>query len=81
MLSAQTTDKQVNRITPPLFRRAREASDMAQLTIDELESHIRYVNFYHNKARHILATAQRLASEFGGSIPNDLTLLQTFPGI
>lgn len=81
MLSAQTTDKQVNKITPPLFRILREASDITQLSLEELEGHIKYVNFFRNKARHIHLTATRLTQEFGGVIPNDLELLQTFPGI
>ncbi len=81
ILSAQTTDKQVNRITPPFFAKVREAKDIFTLSVDELEWYFKYVNFFRNKSRYIFATGIRLAEEYEGRIPNDLTLLQTFPGI
>jgi endonuclease III len=56
ILSAQTTDKQVNRITPPLFARIREATDILSMELEEIESHVKYVNFYRNKARFIKET-------------------------
>jgi endonuclease-3 len=79
ILSAQTTDKQVNRITPPFFQIVREAKDMEKLSIEEMESHLRYVNFFRNKSRFIKQTGHILAQEYNGIIPNDLILLQTFP--
>ncbi len=81
ILSAQTTDKQVNKITPPFFAKVREPRDIPMLSIDELEWYFRYVNFFRNKSRYILATGKRLAEEYEGVIPNDLALLQTFLGI
>ena len=81
ILSAQTTDKQVNRITPPFFACVREARDLLGMPLEEIESHLKYVNFFRNKSRYIKETGVRLANEYQGIIPNDLTLLQTFPGI
>jgi endonuclease-3 len=53
ILSAQTTDKQVNKTTPLLFARVREAEDMAKLSLAEVESMVSTVNFYKNKAKFI----------------------------
>ena len=79
ILSAQTTDRQVNRTTPPLFALVRVPEDIATMPLSELESYVRSVNFYRNKARHIRMAAERLISEYHSSIPNDLTALQTLP--
>ncbi len=81
ILSAQTTDKQVNKITPPFFDRVREAKDVTTLSIETIEEYFKYVNFFRNKSKFIKLTGERLAREYNGVIPNDLTLLQTFPGI
>ncbi len=81
ILSAQTTDKQVNRVTPPFFAKVREAIDVVQLSQDEIESDLRYVNFFRNKSRFIKETGTLLAEKYNGILPNDLKLAQTFPGI
>ncbi len=81
ILSAQTTDKQVNRITPPLFALVREPSDIASLTLEQVMEHIKYVNYYRNKARFIWTTGEILTREYGGVIPNSLTEIQKLPGV
>ncbi len=81
ILSAQTTDKQVNKVTPPFFAKVREASDVLHLTQEEIENDLKYVNFFRNKSRFIKETGTILAERFGGILPNDLNLIQTFPGI
>jgi endonuclease-3 len=81
ILSAQTTDKQVNKITPPFFSIVREARDVIDLSLEEIEYHLRYVNFYKNKSRFIKETGTILAERYEGILPNDLNLIQTFPGI
>lgn len=81
ILSAQTTDKQVNAITPPFFSLVREPKDVIWLDIATIEHHLKYVNFYKNKSRYIKETWEILAKEYDGTIPNDITLIQTFPGI
>jgi endonuclease III len=81
ILSAQTTDKQVNRITPPFFRKVREASDVISLSLEEIESDLKYVNFFRNKSRFIKETGTILAEKYDSILPNDLKLIQTFPGI
>lgn len=64
ILSAQTTDKQVNKTTPMLFARVREAEDMIQLSPEEVEKMVSTVNFYKNKAKFIRQSGEKLAREF-----------------
>ena len=79
ILSAQTTDKQVNRITPAFFKHIKEAKDVLQFSQEEIEEYLHFVNFYRNKSRFIRQTGTILAEQYNGIIPNDLELLQTFP--
>lgn len=79
ILSAQTTDKQVNRITPMLFSRVREAGDIVRLSPEEVEGMVSSVNFYKNKARFVRQSGEKLVREFGGVIPNDLKALRSLP--
>jgi endonuclease III len=81
VLSAQTTDKQVNRITPPFFAIVREARDVIDISLEEIEEHLKYVNFFRNKSRFIKETGTIIATQYEWNIPNDLKLIQTFPGI
>ncbi|OIP52489.1 endonuclease III [Candidatus Gracilibacteria bacterium CG2_30_37_12] len=81
ILSAQTTDKQVNKTTPSLFARVREAEDMAKLSLAEVEKMVSTVNFYKNKAKFIWKSGEKLARDFGGIIPNDLQTIQSLPGV
>jgi len=64
MLSAQTTDKQVNRITPPFFARIKEAKDIVDIPIEEIEEYLKYVNFFRNKSRFIKETGTILATKY-----------------
>jgi endonuclease III len=81
ILSAQTTDKQVNKITPPFFEKVREAQDVVDIPLEEIMKDLKYVNFYRNKSKYIKETGTILAKKYGGTLPNDLKLIQTFPGI
>ncbi len=81
ILSAQTTDKQVNKVTPPFFAKVREAKDTLNISQEEMENDLKYVNFFRNKSRFIKNTGTILAEKYNGILPNDLKLIQTFPGI
>ena len=63
ILSAQATDKKVNEVTPELFRVAPTPKKMLELGIDGLKEHIRVISFFNNKAKNIIALAQKLADE------------------
>lgn len=79
ILSAQTTDKQVNKVTPPLFAKIKEANDMNHIGLEEIEEYLKYINFFRNKSRFIWETGKILAEKYNGKIPNDIKILQTLP--
>lgn len=81
VLSAQCTDKQVNRVTPALFARYPDASSMAQAELNDLEDLIKGVGLYHSKARHLKQTAQILVSQYEGQVPNTFEQLLELPGV
>jgi len=81
LLSARTQDATTHAAATRLFRRARTARTMAALSVKEIESLIYPVSFYRNKAEHVKACCQQLASEFGGRVPSTLQELVTLPGV
>jgi endonuclease-3 len=81
ILSAQTTDRAVFLVKKPLFSRYRTPAALANADIPDVEEIIHSLGFYHAKARHIIATAQKLVSEFGGKVPLTMNELLTLPGV
>jgi len=81
VLSAQSTDEQVNRVTANLFRVADTPVKMAGLAIAELEELIRGVGIYKNKARHLKELAIMLQDRYGGEVPDRLEELLELPGV
>jgi endonuclease-3 len=81
VLSAQTTDVQVNRVTQGLFAKYRTAEDYANADPSELEEDIRPTGFYRNKARSLRNMAGALVEEHGGEVPNTMQELVALPGV
>ena len=81
ILSAQTTDVQVNRVTESLFSKYRTAEDYADSTPDELEEDIRPTGFYRNKARSLRGMAGALVEKHGGEVPRTMSELVALPGV
>ena len=81
ILSAQTTDVQVNQVTESLFSKYRTAEDYADSTPDELEEDIRPSGFYRNKARSLRGMASALVEEHGGEVPRTMSELVALPGV
>jgi endonuclease-3 len=81
ILSAQTTDRAVNSITPRLFERYRTAADLAAADPAEVEVIIKPTGFFRAKARAIIICARALVDRYGGEVPNRLEDLVTLPGI
>lgn len=81
MLSAQCTDKQVNKVTQKLFVDFPSPQAFAALTPQELEPHIKSCGVYRNKAKNIVATCNILLDKFDGEVPRDIDTLQTLPGV
>jgi endonuclease-3 len=81
VLSAQCTDKRVNKVTPALFKKYKSAKAFAGADIAELEELIFTTGFYRAKARHIKGLAIKLVTEFDGEVPATLEELVTLPGV
>ncbi len=81
MMAAQSTDKQVNKITESLFRDYPDAKAFLKLDVGELEEKIKGVGLYRNKARNILATARKIVEDYGGQVPRTRTELMKLPGV
>lgn len=81
IMSAQSTDDQVNKITKPLFADHPDAAAIAALTLPELEDKIKRVGLYRNKAKNIHATARILLDQYGGKVPHTREELEKLPGV
>lgn len=81
MLSAQTTDKQVNGVTKVLFEKAPDAKSMLRLSQGEVEEIIKSCGFYHTKAQNLLAACQKLLDEYDGEVPQTRDELTALPGV
>lgn len=81
MLSAQCTDKHVNRVTASLFKKYKTVADFASADPRVFEKELSSIPFYRNKAKHIRATAARILSAYRGKIPRTEQELVTLPGI
>jgi endonuclease-3 len=80
-LSAQATDKSVNKATAPLFKRADTPAAMLALGVEGLEAYIRTIGLYRTKARNVLAAAAILVEQYGGEVPLRREALQALPGV
>jgi len=81
MLSAQTTDVNVNRVTEKLFRKYRRPEDYLAVPVAELERDIFQTGFYRQKAKSLRGTMQRLLAEHDGEVPDDFDALLKLPGV
>jgi endonuclease-3 len=81
ILSAQCTDKRVNMITPKLLADFPTPEVMAVTTPEVVFEYIRSISYPNNKAKHLVGMAQKLVSDFGGIVPDDIDQLQTLPGV
>ncbi|WP_300767298.1 endonuclease III [uncultured Bifidobacterium sp.] len=81
ILSAQTTDKRVNTVTPTLFSRFPTPADLAQADPEDVEDIIHPLGFYHAKARNLLAMSTMLVERFDGVVPHSMDELTALPGV
>ena len=81
ILSAQSIDAGVNRVTPALFKRYPDAGALARATNQELEPQIRATGFFRSKARSLLGMATALVEQHGGEVPNTMDALVELPGV
>ncbi len=81
ILSAQCTDKRINMITPALFNRFPSPESMAKSDFEEIFSYIRSVSYPNNKAKHLLAMAQKLVQNFNSKVPETIDELTQLQGV
>lgn len=81
ILSAQCTDKQVNKVTENLFKKYRTLDDYVRAKPREFERDIYSTGFYRNKTKHILAAAKLLKTRFGGRVPRTMAEMIQIPGV
>lgn len=81
ILSAQSTDKRVNTVTPVVFGRYRTAADYAGAAPEELEKIIHSTGFFRAKANNLIKLGQALCDRFGGEVPHTLDEMVTLPGV
>ena len=81
VLSAQATDKSVNKATEKLFPEANTPQDILALGEAGLKSFIKTIGLYNSKAKHILALCQQLIDHHGGNVPTDRKALEALPGV
>ena len=80
-LSAQATDKGVNRATGPLFQIADTPEKMFALGEEGVANHIKTIGLWRNKARNVIALSQQLIDRHGGAVPHDRAALEALPGV
>jgi endonuclease III len=81
VLSAQTTDRQVNSVTKTLFLKYGSFEKLASADIDDVEKIIYATGFYHAKARNIIALSKKVMESFNGKLPGTHEELMTLPGV
>ena len=80
-LSAQTTDKSVNQVTPVLFAQYPTPQALAEADPEDVAAYIKRIGMYKTKSKNIVAMAQKLCSDFGGEVPDDYDALISLPGV
>lgn len=80
ILSAQTTDKRVNEVTPTLFAKYPTPADLAEADVSELEEMVHSTGFFRNKAKSLIGMARALVDRFDGEVPSAMEDLVTVPG-
>jgi len=81
ILSAQSTDVNVNRVTPELFQKYPTVQDFAALEPQLLEPDVRSTGFFRNKSKSVVGAAKKIVSDFGGAVPTEMDELLTLPGV
>lgn len=81
ILSAQCTDKKVNEVTAPLFKKYKTANDFARANPQTFEREIRQTGFYHAKARNIITACRQIVEHFGGRLPRTMQEILSLRGV
>ncbi len=80
-LSAQTTDKSVNKVTPALFETYPDAFALAKANAADVEEKLRQIGMYKTKAKNIIGLSEKLVTDYNGEVPSDYDALVSLPGV
>jgi endonuclease-3 len=81
VLSAQTTDVHVNKVTESLFKKYKTVKDYAEVPLETLRKDLSSINFYNNKAKNIQSSARMVIENFNSKVPKTMAELTTLPGV
>lgn len=81
LMSAQTTDKMVNLVTPQFFKDYPDSFALSKASIEDIEAHIKTIGLFRSKAKHLKETATIVSDKYNGEIPKDKKLLMQLPGV
>jgi endonuclease-3 len=81
ILSAQSTDVNVNRVTPALFQKYPTVEHFATLTPEQLQPDVRSTGFFRNKSKSVVGAAKKIVADFGGQVPDNMDDLLSLPGV
>lgn len=81
VLAAQCTDARVNLVTPVLFRQWPDIASLAKAKQEDVEAVVRSTGFYRNKAKHLIAAAEKIMTVYGGKVPETMEELTSLPGV
>ncbi len=81
ILSAQSTDANVNRVTPELFRKYPTVQAFAAVTPEQLQPDVRSTGFFRNKSKSVVGAAKKIVADYEGQVPDDMEKLLTLPGV
>ena len=81
VLSAQTTDVHVNKVTVALFKKYKSVKDYADVPLDSLRNDVSSINFYNNKAKNIQSSAKMIMEKFNSKVPKTMDELISLPGV
>src|SRR5262249_28891464 len=81
ILSAQTTDEQVNKVTATLFQKYRTCQDYLAVPEEELAADLKPTGFYNNKTKAVRGACRAMVEHFGGEVPRTMAELDTLPGV
>jgi endonuclease-3 len=81
ILSAQSTDVNVNRVTPELFKKYPTVEAFAAITPEVLEPDVRSTGFFRNKSKSVVGAAKKIVADWGGQVPDEMDKLLTLPGV
>ena len=81
IMSAQTTDVQVNKVNKELFKKYKKPSDFAKLDVEELQKEIQSIGLYKNKSKYIIETSKMIVKNYNGEVPKSRKELTKLPGV